>query len=127
MTACLFCREIKEGLIFDQSACGLWVARWDGYPLADGHFEIVSRRHVGTTKELTTAELGTMMTYGEEVKKIAERLRAKKPDAWTIGINDGPEAGRTVPHLHMHYIPRWKGDVKNPRGGIRNIFDHNTY
>lgn len=44
-----------------------------------------------------------------------------KPDAFTIGINDGAAAGRTIHHLHLHLIPRYVGDVENPRGGIRHI------
>jgi diadenosine tetraphosphate (Ap4A) HIT family hydrolase len=44
-----------------------------------------------------------------------------KPDGYNIGINDGPTAGQTVPHLHMHLIPRYKGDLEDPRGGVRWI------
>jgi diadenosine tetraphosphate (Ap4A) HIT family hydrolase len=44
-----------------------------------------------------------------------------KPDGYNIGINDGPTAGQTVPHLHMHLIPRYKGDLTDPRGGVRWI------
>mgnify|MGYP000429671266 FL=1 len=41
------------------------------------------------------------------------------PDSYNIGINDGPQAGQTVPHVHIHLIPRYAGDVKDPRGGVR--------
>jgi len=49
------------------------------------------------------------------------------PDAFNLGINDGPEAGQSVGHLHLHIMPRWEGDMKNPRGGVRNLFRHDTY
>ena len=42
-----------------------------------------------------------------------------RPDGYNIGINDGPAAGQTVPHLHIHLIPRYAGDAEDPRGGVR--------
>jgi diadenosine tetraphosphate (Ap4A) HIT family hydrolase len=54
-----------------------------------------------------------------KTKELIDKKYA--PDGYNIGINDGEAAGRTVPHLHIHIIPRYAGDVKNPRGGIRNI------
>jgi diadenosine tetraphosphate (Ap4A) HIT family hydrolase len=44
-----------------------------------------------------------------------------KPDAYTIGNNDGREAGRSIDHLHVILLPRYRGDVENPKGGIRNV------
>jgi diadenosine tetraphosphate (Ap4A) HIT family hydrolase len=48
-------------------------------------------------------------------------IASDKPDGYNIGINDGPAAGQTVPHLHIHLIPRRTGDVADPRGGVRWI------
>jgi diadenosine tetraphosphate (Ap4A) HIT family hydrolase len=45
-----------------------------------------------------------------------------RPDGFNIGINDGAAAGQTVPHLHIHLIPRYKGDLPDPRGGVRWLF-----
>lgn len=50
-----------------------------------------------------------------------------KPDAFNFGMNDGPQAGQTIPHLHFHLMPRWRGDMLNPRGGVRNLFQGDTY
>jgi diadenosine tetraphosphate (Ap4A) HIT family hydrolase len=47
---------------------------------------------------------------------------AHRPDGYNIGINDGPAAGQTVPHLHIHLIPRYQGDQPDPRGGVRWVF-----
>ena len=58
----------------------------------------------------------------EHIQNVLELPFIKnKPDAYTIGNNDGREAGRSIDHLHVILLPRYKGDVENPRGGIRNI------
>lgn len=59
------------------------------------------------------------------LKKVKDYNRP--PDAFNFGINDGPEAGQSVYHMHLHLIPRWSGDVENPRGGIRNMFSSDKY
>ena len=58
-----------------------------------------------------------MLTLLDRAKAAIEK--EQHPDSYTIGINDGLAAGQTVPHLHMHLIPRFKGDVPDPRGGVR--------
>jgi diadenosine tetraphosphate (Ap4A) HIT family hydrolase len=55
----------------------------------------------------------------EEAKQILDKIYG--PDAYNIGVNDGASAGQTVPHLHIHLIPRYYGDVVDPRGGVRWI------
>lgn len=55
------------------------------------------------------------------------QLLTSPPDGFNQGLNDGPTAGQTIPHFHYHVIPRWNGDVPNPRGGIRNIFPNDEY
>jgi len=55
------------------------------------------------------------------------RIITSSPDAFNHGLNDGAEAGQTIPHLHYHVIPRWNGDVENPRGGVRRIFGEDDY
>jgi diadenosine tetraphosphate (Ap4A) HIT family hydrolase len=94
----------------------------DGYPITPAHTLIIPKRHVSSFFELEEEERETLFSVLEAAK---ERLVDEfHPDSFNIGINDGPEAGQTVPHLHIHLIPRYKGDVEDPRGGVRWIMPH---
>lgn len=90
-------------------------ARLDAYPVADGHSLVIPYRHVLTFAELTPAELVDLHFL------ICHIQQTSDADDFTIGINDGIAAGRTVHHLHMHVIPRRLGDVPDPRGGVRRV------
>jgi diadenosine tetraphosphate (Ap4A) HIT family hydrolase len=89
----------------------------DGFPVTPGHSLAIPKRHIGSWFDATDAERRDLMALIDEAR--AQVLTEFKPDAWNIGINDGPAAGQTVPHLHVHLIPRYKGDVADPRGGVR--------
>jgi len=69
------------------------------------------------------------MSIYDLISKIKKIISEKfNPDGCNIGINEGYAAGRTIDHLHIHIIPRYKNDVENPRGGIRNIIpDKGSY
>lgn len=91
----------------------------DVFPLCEGHTLVVPRRHVVSLFELSAVEQ-------VEVWQLVARVRAHlaeqfHPDAFNIGVNDGEAAGQTVPHAHVHVIPRHHGDVSDPRGGVRWI------
>lgn len=95
------------------------IAIRDGYPVANGHTLIIPKRHIRSFFDMTETErisIFDLLTIAK--KKLDQELG---PDAYNIGINDGQEAGQTVPHLHIHLIPRYKGDTEDPRGGIRWI------
>jgi len=112
--ACPFC-TLKESRIRFESPLAVGVD--DAYPVAHGHTLIVPRRHVGSYFELSQAERQAMNELLDRAySDLNERLR---PDAYTIGINDGPAAGQSIPHVHIHLIPRYRGDRDNPRGGVR--------
>lgn len=104
---CPFCDPDRDAVAANGTARTLI----DGFPSADGHLLVVPRRHVGHVRDLTAAELADVFALVHEA--------ASGPGDHTIGINDGPAAGQTVPHLHVHVIPRRPGDVADPRGGIR--------
>ena len=91
----------------------------DGFPVSEGHTLIIPKRHVASFFEITNEERRALLDLLDQVQKDLDHKL--KPAAYNIGINDGIAAGQTVPHLHVHLIPRYKGDVEDPRGGIRWI------
>jgi len=93
------------------------VAVPDAYPVSEGHTLVLSRKHVASLYELSDTEQEGVWELVLEVRK--RLLTSLKPDGFNIGINDGLAAGQTVMHAHVHVIPRWNGDVQDPRGGIR--------
>jgi len=91
----------------------------DGFPVSPGHTLIVSRRLVGTWFDATAEEQAAVWALVNEVKR---RLDAEfHPDGYNVGLNAGPAAGQTVMHLHVHVIPRYTGDMVDPRGGVRGV------
>jgi diadenosine tetraphosphate (Ap4A) HIT family hydrolase len=87
------------------------------FPVSEGHTLIVPVRHVASFFELTPAEQAAML---EALRKAKANLDAVlRPDAYNVGLNDGPAAGQTVMHCHLHLIPRYAGDRPDPRGGVR--------
>ncbi|WP_322068993.1 HIT family protein [Paraburkholderia bannensis] len=113
---CPFC-AIPADRIVDQNDTGA-VLR-DGFPVSPGHTLIVSKRHVGSLFDLSLSEREQLFLLVDRAKlALDEQFR---PDAYNIGINDGAAAGQTVPHLHIHLIPRYQGDIEDPRGGVRWI------
>lgn len=91
----------------------------DGFPISEGHTLIIPKRHVTSFFEITTNERQALLSLLDQSKKDLDQVF--KPDSYNIGINDGVAAGQTVPHLHIHLIPRYEGDVTDPRGGVRWI------
>jgi diadenosine tetraphosphate (Ap4A) HIT family hydrolase len=89
----------------------------DAYPVSPGHSLVIPKRHTGSWFEATEEERKAMLALVDEAKAMIDTELA--PNSYNIGINDGPAAGQTVPHLHMHLIPRFEGDVADPRGGVR--------
>ena len=92
---------------------------WDNYPVSEGHALIIPKRHIISLLNLNNQE--TLHMY-QLLKETCSIINDKfHPDGYNIGINEGEAAGRTIHHVHMHIIPRYFGDVENPRGGIRHI------
>ena len=114
---CVFCNLNSQAeLICETATC---VAFYDGYPVSPGHALIIPKRHIASYFDLTKHEreaMNIMLLYVK--KKIQERFH---PDGYNIGINVNEAAGQSIFHVHMHLIPRYKGDVKNPKGGVRGV------
>ncbi len=113
---CIFCVRAGTDLICENE---LAKAFYDRYPVNRGHVLIVPKRHVPGFFEATPAEIAALNELAFAVKKILDARFS--PDGYNIGINCGAAAGQTIFHLHMHIIPRYSGDVPDPRGGIRRI------
>jgi diadenosine tetraphosphate (Ap4A) HIT family hydrolase len=90
---------------------------WDGFPLSPGHALLVPRRHVGTWFDASPEEQRELLEAIATARGAI--LERHQPDGFNIGMNLGEAAGQTVPHLHLHVIPRYRGDVEDPRGGVR--------
>jgi len=113
---CLFCSISPDQILIDGP---LALAKRDGHPVSKGHTLIIPRRHVLSFFDTTEEERLAMLKLLDEVKAMLDREH--KPDGYNIGINNGAAAGQTVMHLHIHLIPRYLGDLPDPRGGVRWI------
>lgn len=111
---CPFC-ALPESRIIDADSNAMVIR--DGFPVSEGHTLVIPRRHVGSFFEVTSAERESLLALLDRAKAELDRLYS--PDGYNVGINDGPAAGQTVPHLHIHLIPRYTGDRPDPRGGLR--------
>ena len=114
---CPFCKAESEREIIASSS--LSVAFFDGFPVSPGHALIIPKRHVSSFFDLSKEEQQDLLNLAERVKRIVEERY--HPDGYNIGINVGEAAGQSIFHVHMHLIPRYKGDVPNPRGGVRGV------
>ena len=93
----------------------------DKYPISPGHTLIIARRSVARFQDLTSAEKARLLGWiGWTQEHLASHL-TPAPDAFNLGVNDGPAAGQTIAQFHFHIIPRYTGDVPDPRGGIRHL------
>ncbi len=131
---CPFCQIPPERIIAQNEYA---FAIRDSFPVSPDHTLVIPRRHVGSFFETTQEEKLALLDLLDPVKsQISPSPSLPKrgdnafpplqkggeggfPAAYNIGINDGPAAGQTVPHLHIHLIPRYEGDVPDPRGGVR--------
>jgi diadenosine tetraphosphate (Ap4A) HIT family hydrolase len=116
---CPFCNLAKQRIILQTETT---LAFFDGFPVAEGHTLVIPKRHVASIFELPPEELAALWQQVEIVRNLLADL---KPDGFNIGVNDGPAAGQTIMHAHIHVIPRRTGDSTDPRGGIRWVMPGN--
>jgi diadenosine tetraphosphate (Ap4A) HIT family hydrolase len=93
--------------------------RYDSSPLSAGHVIVVPKRHVADFFEMSAAEQGSVLALLNRAKKLIDREH--RPDGYNIGVNVGAAAGQSRMHAHLHLIPRYAGDVPDPRGGVRCV------
>jgi diadenosine tetraphosphate (Ap4A) HIT family hydrolase len=99
----------------------LFVVVSDKYPVSPGHSLIIVKRVVARFQELTADERARLMTWVDWCIAHLDRTLQPPPDGFNVGLNDGTAAGQTIPQLHVHVIPRYQGDVSDPRGGVRSV------
>ena len=114
---CIFCNKSKQKIIYSSDL--FFVAR-DSYPVTKHHTLIIPHRHVSSFFDLNDNEFN-------DLNKILKKQRQslldldKEITGFNIGVNAGADAGQTIMHVHIHLIPRRKGDIENPRGGVRGV------
>ncbi|MDG1097161.1 MAG: HIT family protein [Methylophilaceae bacterium] len=113
---CIFC-GLENDNIFLQNE--LAFARFDKFPVSEGHILIIPFRHVSNYFELSEKEKSACFELVDLVKQQIDILY--KPDGYNVGININEVAGQTIWHAHIHLIPRYSNDVPNPKGGVRGV------
>ena len=119
---CIFCKwkEDKEKVVFENE---LAFSVYDGFPVNEGHMLFMTKRHVKDFFETTQEERQAIFELVDKAKVMLDEKY--HPDGYNIGMNCGIAAGQSVMHIHVHLIPRYNGDVENPRGGVRGVIPKN--
>ncbi|MDB2613731.1 HIT family protein [Chlamydiales bacterium] len=114
---CLFCEKAKESTHlkdFENS-----YAIFDEFPVSPGHVLLISKEHI---PDWFSAAETIQQEFTKATNELKKTLDQKfHPQAYNIGLNCGRAAGQTLMHLHLHLIPRYEGDMENPRGGVRGV------
>jgi diadenosine tetraphosphate (Ap4A) HIT family hydrolase len=111
---CPFCNPLNEEVVLANDLC---YARYDRYPVSPGHLLLIPYRHIPTLFDATNEEQAALLALVREAKPLLDEQY--RPDGYNVGVNVRAAAGQTVMHLHVHVIPRYAGDVDDPRGGVR--------
>jgi len=113
---CPFCSPTNEEIYLRNLLC---YARLDRFPINEGHLLVIPFRHEASFLSLTPDERNAALELISQAWfKLSSELQ---PDGYNIGINGGEAGGQTVMHAHLHLIPRFVGDVPDPRGGVRFV------
>ena len=153
MNKCFFCKNYadKERILFENDS---FYSRFDDFPVSAGHLLVIAKRHTDSILDLTKKEWEELLAVIKENLDIIEQTdlpklykgllektvdskaipylekalrqadQNKNNEGFNIGVNEKEAAGQSIPHLHIHVIPRFLRDVNNPRGGVRNILDN---
>ena len=115
---CLFCNTKISGIAHENE---LAYASYDTYPVSNLHCLIIPKRHLGDYFDLNNEEL---IACNDLIKVIKKDYTV---EAFNIGTNVGKISGQSIMHCHIHVIPRRKGDVENPQGGVRAVIPKNQH
>ena len=114
MSDCVFCRPAEKDELAGNDKAVAFAA---GFPVSPGHALIVPRRHEPDFFSLSSEEQAALIALVNPVRALLDEKFG--PDAYNLGVNAGKAAGQTILHTHLHVIPRYTGDVAEPRGGVR--------
>lgn len=120
---CVFCDKIDKSRVILETA--EWIAFYDAYPVSKGHVLIVPKEHYNDYFSLPDRLKESLQYRINDIKNILDN--EFHPDGYNIGCNCGEAAGQSVMHFHLHIIPRYKGDVDNPKGGVRGVIPSKQY
>lgn len=113
---CFFCNVPEERVIDRWSN---WFVMRDMHPVSEGHTLVILNEHKASITELTPRDWKQLQKIlDHHMNELREELGCTD---FNVGVNDGPSAGQTIPHVHFHIIPRKEGDCENPRGGVRKV------
>ncbi|MCP1715511.1 diadenosine tetraphosphate (Ap4A) HIT family hydrolase [Methanocalculus alkaliphilus] len=113
---CPFCDPVPSDIVL---ANDLAYARYDLYPVSPGHLLLIPFRHVVSFFDATGDEQAALHSLIHAARRLLDERYA--PDGYNIGVNIGAAAGQSVMHLHVHVIPRYVGDMEEPKGGVRGV------
>jgi diadenosine tetraphosphate (Ap4A) HIT family hydrolase len=115
--SCPFCilESNRDVVIENENAFAIF----DKFPVSNGHLLIIPKLHCNSYFDLDIEIQNACWDIVNQGKKLIEKMYA--PSGYNIGINIDEAAGQTIPHAHIHLIPRYTGDVSNPRGGVRGV------
>ena len=116
-TECLFCNKKKQKIIYSSEI--FFVVR-DSYPVTKHHTLIIPHRHVSNFFDLNDEEFNDLKRVLKKQRQLLIDID-KEISAFNVGVNAGADAGQSIMHCHIHLIPRRKGDIANPKGGVRGV------
>ena len=120
---CLFCDVKKTGIVYENE---LAYASYDSYPVSEHHCLIIPKRHIKDYFDLSNDEL---VACNDLLKIVKKEIINKDPlvKGFNLGTNIGKVSGQSILHCHFHLIPRRKGDVDNPQGGVRSVIPNKQH
>ena len=120
---CLFCNTSKKEIIFENN---LAFVAFDSYPVSQFHSLIITKKHIQNYFDLTNNEL---LACHSLILRIKNKINSEDNTVkgFNIGVNSEKVAGQSIFHCHIHLIPRRKGDVDNPQGGVRRVIPSRQY
>ena len=124
MDKCRICKIIKERSSEILLENEKFIAISDAHPVTKGHTIVTPKKHVVSFFDQTDEDEKELYQFLKELKIVIDKKNS--PDGYNIGINDGRAAGRSIDHLHVHVIPRYSGDITEPKGGVRNLLGKNA-